>query len=78
MAFFFGYSFYSWFFLDVSTFDCFVFIIYSVGVSEPLSPPNIARCIPLKGHGEGLLNVRQDFLKDYMEKGKDPHLRSSA
>ena len=61
VAFFFGYSFYSWFFLDVSTFDSFVFIMYAVGVSEPPGPPNIARCIPLKGHGEGLLNVRQDF-----------------
>ena len=53
MAFFFGYSFYSWFFSDVSTLDSFVFIMYSVGVSEPPGPPNIARCIPLKGHGEG-------------------------
>ena len=53
MAFFLGYSFYSWFFLDVLTFDSFVFTTYSVGVSEPPGPPNIARCIPLKGHGEG-------------------------
>ena len=28
MAFFFGYSFYSWFFLDVLTFDSFVFIMF--------------------------------------------------
>ena len=70
MAFFFGYSFYSWFFLDVSTLDSFVFIMYSVGVNEPLGPPNIARCIPLKGHGEGLLNVRQDFLRIIWKKAK--------
>ena len=70
MAFFFGYSFYSWFFLDVSTFDSFVFIMYAVGVSEPPGPPNIARCIPLKGHGEGLLNVRQDILRIIRKKAK--------
>ena len=70
MAFFFGRSFYSWFFLDVSTFDSFVFIMYSVGVNEPPGPPNIARCIPLKGHGEGLLNVRQDFLRIIWKKAK--------
>ena len=70
MAFFFGRSFYSWFFLDVSTFDSFVFIMYSVGVNEPPGPPNIARCIPLKGHGEGLLNVRQDFLRIIRKKAK--------
>ena len=70
MAFFFGYSFYSWFFLDVSTFDSFVFIMYSADVSEPPVPPNIARCIPLKGHGEGLLNLRQDFLRIIWKKAK--------
>ena len=70
MAFFFGRSFYSWFFLDVSTLDSFVFIMYSVGVNEPPGPPNIARCIPLKGHGEGLLNVRQDFLRIIWKKAK--------
>ena len=61
--FFFGHSFYSWFFVDVSTFDSFLFIMYSVCVNEPPGPPNIARCIPLKGHGENLRNVRQDFLR---------------
>ena len=35
----------------------------SVGISEPPGPPNIARCIPLKGHSEGLLNVREEFLR---------------
>ena len=55
------FRFYSWFFLDVSTLDSFVFIMYSVGGCEPPGPPNIARCILFRDHGEGLLNVRQGF-----------------
>ena len=42
----------------------------SAGVNEPPVPPNIARCIPLKGHGEGLLNLRQDFLRIIWKKAK--------
>ena len=61
MAFFFGYSFHYWLFLDVSLLNSFGFIMYSVSISEPPSLVNIARCIPLKRHGEGLVNVRQDF-----------------
>ena len=61
--FFFGLSFYSCFFLDVSTLGSYIFIMCSVGISEPPGPPNIARCIPLKGHSEGLLNVHEEFLR---------------
>ena len=63
MAFFFGFSFYSCFFLDVSTLGSYIFIMCSVGISEPPGPSNIARCIPLKGHSEGLLNVYEEFLR---------------
>ena len=61
--FFFGFSFYSCFFLDVSTLGSYIFIMCSVGISEPPGPPNMARCIPLKGHSKGLLNVREEFLR---------------
>ena len=53
--------------MDVSTLGSYIFIMCSVGISEPPGPPNMARCIPLKGHSKGLLNVREEFLRIIVE-----------